>query len=72
VTHRDVSIHLQLSVEGDEVAGRASTPGGPGRDFAGWIGMFAAIDALAAPDAGGLGGRSPRDRPDGRSERQEP
>ena len=54
---RDVSIHLELSVDGDDVTGRASSPGADDHEFAGWIGLFAAVDALAV--TGGNVGATP-------------
>lgn len=44
----DRSIHLDLDLElrGDEVHGRAATVGRPDRDFTGWVGLIAALDAL--------------------------
>jgi hypothetical protein len=75
MAHRDVDIHLQLSVEGDEVSGRASTPDGGGRAFAGWIGLFAALDALAAQDGGNpgaTGGQGERGSLGEHSDRKEP
>jgi hypothetical protein len=39
-------IHLDLDVTAGEVEGRASTPGGDAREFAGWVELLAAFDAL--------------------------
>jgi hypothetical protein len=46
---RTVHIGLDLRVNGDEVEGRATADGhGPGREFSGWVGLLAALDALTA------------------------
>ena len=52
-----ISIHLELRVGDDEsLTGRATDCAGTARDFAGWLGLVATIDALvhdapAAPAA---------------------
>jgi hypothetical protein len=43
---RTLHIDLDLRLRGDEVEGRASADGRPGRDFSGWVGLLAALDAL--------------------------
>jgi hypothetical protein len=43
---RTLHIDLDLRLHGDEVAGRATAEGRPGRDFSGWVGLLAALDAL--------------------------
>ena len=50
---RSVHIDLDLELHGEEVHGRAATSGRPGRDFVGWVGLIAALDALveAPPEA---------------------
>jgi hypothetical protein len=49
---RTLHIGLDLRLTGDEVEGRATAAdGGPGRDFTGWVGLLAALDALTAADA---------------------
>jgi hypothetical protein len=46
---RELHIGLDLRLNGDEVEGRATAAGGgPGRDFTGWVGLLAALDALTA------------------------
>jgi hypothetical protein len=45
---RRLHIDLDLRVHGDEVDGSASTAGAPARDFSGWVGLLAALDALTA------------------------
>ncbi len=42
-------VQLKLWLDGDSVTGRASSPGEAARDFAGWLGLVAAIEALIAP-----------------------
>jgi hypothetical protein len=49
---RVVHIDLDLRVHGDEVAGRAAADGQPERDFSGWVGLLAALDALVEPSGG--------------------
>ena len=46
---RDVTIRLELHLTGDRVRGHASTSTGLGREFTGWVGLIAAIDALTEP-----------------------
>jgi hypothetical protein len=43
---RTLHIDLDLRLRGDEVEGRASADGRPDRDFTGWVGLLAALDAL--------------------------
>jgi hypothetical protein len=46
---RTLHIGLDLRVSGDEVEGRATPAGGgAGREFSGWVGLLAALDALTA------------------------
>ncbi len=40
-------ITLELRLDGQSPIGRASTPGHREREFAGWLGLIAAIEALA-------------------------
>lgn len=50
---RQLHIDLDLRLDGDEVEGRAAVAGAPPRDFSGWVGLLAALDALTAtPDPG--------------------
>lgn len=44
----DITITLELTVDGDEVGGRASAAGGEERPFHGWLGLMGTIDALVA------------------------
>jgi hypothetical protein len=41
-----VSISLELRVQEDSFAGRATTDSGRQRDFTGWLGLMGAIEAL--------------------------
>ena len=43
-------ITLKLRLDGQSPTGRASTPGNTQREFAGWLGLIAAIEALAGGD----------------------
>lgn len=47
----NVVIHLELSVEGDSLTGRARDDGGATREFDGRLGLLAAVDALTAGSA---------------------
>ena len=40
------AIRLELLVTEDSLSGRASDPCGASREFVGWVGLVAAIDAL--------------------------
>jgi hypothetical protein len=42
-----VSIRLDLRLEDDVPTGVASTNGGPGTRFSGWLGLMAAIETLS-------------------------
>jgi hypothetical protein len=45
------SISLELQLAGDSLTGRARCSAGRRRDFVGWLGLMAAIDALlSGPD----------------------
>lgn len=46
---RAVHIDLDLALHGDELRGRAAVDGLPQRDFTGWVGLIAALDALIEP-----------------------
>jgi hypothetical protein len=46
MTRTSITIVLELDLTMDSPAGRASTPGGPSREFHGWLGLTEAIDAL--------------------------
>jgi hypothetical protein len=49
---RRIHIDLDLRIDGDEVEGRAAADGAPARDFSGWVGLLAALDALTATAPG--------------------
>ena len=58
VDGRPIVIRQELCLEDDSLAGRASDGAGAARDFVGWMGLVAAVDALvrgnspaAAPDS---------------------
>jgi hypothetical protein len=44
------SISLELRVQDDSFAGRATADSGRRRDFTGWLGLMGAIDALLATE----------------------
>ncbi|HET6510435.1 MAG TPA: hypothetical protein VFG42_26810 [Baekduia sp.] len=46
---RTLHIGLDLRLDGEVVEGRATADGsGPAREFSGWVGLLAALDALTA------------------------
>jgi hypothetical protein len=48
---QSVVIRLELQVAGQSLTGRASDATGVEREFSGWIGMVAAVDALLSRPA---------------------
>jgi hypothetical protein len=46
VDGQPIVIRLEVHVEDDSVTGHASDVAGAGREFVGWMGLVAAIDAL--------------------------
>jgi hypothetical protein len=46
VSGETVVIRLELQPSDDSLRGRASDASGAARDFVGWVGLVAAIDAL--------------------------
>jgi hypothetical protein len=50
---RTLHIDLDLRLRGDEVEGRATAAGAPGREFTGWVGLLAALDALTGSEPQG-------------------
>ena len=46
---RAVHIDLDLALRGDELRGRAAVDGLAERDFTGWAGLIAVLDALIEP-----------------------
>ena len=65
---RPVAIQLQVHLDGDSPTGRARSDDGE-REFAGWIGLVAAIEHLltAPPPPSPTDGRRPLPNHDGRS-----
>lgn len=43
-----IALNLELELSGETLTGRARNGSGQGRDFAGWLGLLGAIDALIA------------------------
>jgi hypothetical protein len=57
VDRRKVVIRLELCLANDSLTGRASVGSGAEREFVGWMGLVAAIDALlpgGAPAPGSI------------------
>ena len=57
------AISLELILEGEALSGSASDGNGGRREFTGWIGLIAALEALLIP-ADGYPGRSNGGRDD--------
>jgi hypothetical protein len=51
MSEQTISISLELRLTGDSLAGRARNGTGADREFIGWIGLLAAIDALTSANA---------------------
>jgi hypothetical protein len=51
VAGEPIVIRLELHVEDDSLTGHASDVAGAGREFVGWMGLVAAIDALVKGDS---------------------
>jgi hypothetical protein len=51
VDHQTVVIRLELQLADDSPTGRASDGSGAAREFVGWMGLVAAIDALVREDS---------------------
>ena len=47
VSHETIDVTLELRLSVDSLTGRAVAPDGTVREFAGWLGLVAAVDALA-------------------------
>jgi hypothetical protein len=47
-----IAIALELQVNGDSLSGRLTGEGGITREFTGWLGLIAAIDALVFNPSG--------------------
>jgi hypothetical protein len=43
-------VRLELWLDGDSLTGRATAPGESARQFSGWIGLVAAVEALVVAD----------------------
>jgi hypothetical protein len=50
---RTAAISLELSLDGDSLTGRASDEAGTRKEFSGWLGLMAAIEALIPTDSEG-------------------
>jgi hypothetical protein len=50
-----IVIRLELHVSESALTGRASTASAPAREFAGWLGLLAAIDGLISAHEPTLG-----------------
>lgn len=63
-------LRLELWLDGESVTGRASAPGEAARDFTGWLGLMAAIEALVASrhDGGANDGDDPAPRTEDRGD----
>jgi hypothetical protein len=64
VDHPRVVIRLELHPTEDSLSGRASDGSGTAREFVGWMGLVAAIDALLPASSPALGGAAPSSPPD--------
>jgi hypothetical protein len=51
VDRQTVVIRLELHLADESLTGRASDGGGAAREFVGWMGLVASIDALVRGDA---------------------
>jgi hypothetical protein len=49
-------LRLEIEVDRDPIAGRLSEDGGPGRPFAGWLGLARALALALEPGEPGPGG----------------
>ncbi|HMS62290.1 MAG TPA: hypothetical protein PKD63_08415 [Solirubrobacteraceae bacterium] len=45
---RTIQIALHLEIRGDEVCGTARSDGSSAREFTGWLGLIATLDAIVA------------------------
>jgi hypothetical protein len=50
---KTAAISLELSVDGDSLAGRVRNEAGTQKEFSGWLGLMSAIEALITPDSQG-------------------
>jgi hypothetical protein len=61
VEDRRISLRLDLTLAGEQLSGRVVDAAGTRRDFTGWMGLIAGIDALTG--AGGKTAASSRQPP---------
>jgi hypothetical protein len=62
VDRQTVVIRLELQPDHDSVSGRASDASGAAREFVGWMGLVAAIDALVPGSSPAPGAIKPSDK----------
>ena len=48
---KQITINLQLEVDGDTMSGEARTGSGTTRSFSSWLGMIGALDLLVGDDS---------------------
>ena len=53
---KQITINLQLEVQGDTMSGEARTGSGTTRAFSSWLGLIGALDMLVGDGAEGLPG----------------
>jgi hypothetical protein len=53
---KQITINLQLNVEGDTMSGEARTGSGTTRSFSSWLGLIGALDMLVGDGADGPAG----------------
>lgn len=55
---RQITINLELEVDGDTMTGKARTGSGSTRTFSGWLGLIGALDLLVVDGAEGPTGEA--------------
>jgi hypothetical protein len=55
---KQITISLELSVEGDTMSGEARTGSGTTRSFSSWLGLIGALDMLVGDAAEGPSGEA--------------
>jgi hypothetical protein len=55
---KQITINLQLNVEGDTMSGEARTGSGTTRSFSSWLGLIGALDMLVGDGADGPSGEA--------------
>jgi hypothetical protein len=55
---RQITINLELEVEGDTMSGEARTGSGTTRSFSSWLGLIGALDMLVGDGADGPSGEA--------------